>query len=963
MTIRLIRCSVLALALGALSGCLDDVTEMARGVVPFLPPSKYIERGGRKLTRSEAAFYQKLTDLSRATKVNPRDAVAYNAIGELLMKKGSYSLAKRCFLDAIDFDPTLSEPHHNIGRLYLLEERYHGALEELDKAQKLSPDDASLRMRVGEAHAGLGKVGEALGDFNEAIALDKEFTPVYLAKARLLYSQRNYGEAADACREALRNIPPYTPPPAAVKKQTNIGLLDNLLPNQKITEDDTPPPTYKEEASYDLALCLKAQGSYSEAISALAVAETAEDGRADVQILKANCQDLMNDTGGALATLTALRTLRPDMAEIPKLMARLYDKTGQSDLAAKTRLDAAELDQSDKALQEEALKDAEGKSNKPRTIQLYERLARIDTDNLRYRVALAEAYDAAAIKREAALAWQEVLNLRERINEQARRDGEVRTSSDPYMINPTEHEIRRRTGMLYSDIPGFQGKAMLHFKRCLQLVPNDGEVHRRLGEMLLQSKNFSEAERHIRETLKIYPDDAKAHSNLATLHAAQNNYDDAVAEYQKAIKADPALDIAQLNLAKVFLGQNRRDEALVPLLAYTKLKPLDIEAHRILADLYRDLGNKTAALEEYETILALEEEKGFNPQAVIDISKVKRAMGDKNASISDLEAQIEKHPSELNLLVPAGRYYSGDKLHVRAVFTWERVLNICGNDDRFQKVRNEALTALASEYDAMGRKPDAIRMNETAGKGGDPEGYRRAAAMYLKNGETEKAIDCLKKVLTLRTSDVEARRQLAELYQTSAKGPEHEEALRLYQEIITLMPKDLTAHVNCGHLLVEFNRFAEGMDEYELVLRENPKNTAALLGRGVLFRKRSRYKDALEDYLKAIAADPTLAKAYYNAALIYDYYLPDPTKAREYYQKFVENGGDPSKVPNDTPTAVPASRKTNEQTRTSRKPGVEAEIIEIGIQPSTALEFGEVRRPKTESGKDAKAEPVDLNRK
>ncbi|MEI6231969.1 MAG: tetratricopeptide repeat protein [Planctomycetota bacterium] len=911
MKTRLLHTALLGIALLALTGCVvDDVPDSIRGIVPFLPPSKFVDRGGRKLTRSEAAFYQKLTDLSRATKVNPRDAVAYNAIGELLMKKGSYSLAKRCFLDSIDFDGTLSEPHHNVGRLYLLEERYHGALEELEKAQKLSPDDAGIRMRVGEAHAGLNKTGLALEDFNEAIALDKEYTPAYLAKARLLYAQRSYGEAADVCRTALQNIPPYTPPPAAVAKQTNIGLLDNILPNQKITEDDTPRPTYKEEAAYDLALCLKAQGLYSEAISALLGAESAADGRADVQILKAKCQDLMNDSSGALATLGLLRVANPDMAEVPKLMARLQDKMGQADLAAKTRLEAAELDQSDKDLQEEALRDAEAKRNKPRIIQLYERLTRIDPDNLRYRVEIARAYDEALIKREAAISWQEVLNLRERIVEQARRDGEVKSNPDPYFSTPPEHDIRRRTGMLYSDIPGFQGKAMLHFKRCLQLQPNDGEIHRRLGEMLLQSKNFSEAERHIRETLRVFPNDAKAHHNLATLHATQNNYDEAVEEYKKAIAADPNLDVAYVNLAKVLLGQNRRDEALQPLNDYTHLKPLDVEALRMLADLYRDLNNKTAALGVYERIVALESENGGNIDDLTKAVKVMWDMGNKNAAISDLEAQIEKHPSELRLLIPAGRFYSDNKQHTKAIYTWNRVLNISGNDDRMAKERAEALKHLAEEYDANGRNADAIKYNEMAGKGGDPEGYRRAADMYLKKGDTAKALDNFKLILVMKPSDIDARRNIAELLQTSAKSQDRDEALKLYQEIITLLPKDEAAHVNCGNLLADGNRFSEAQDEYDITLRLNAQNTSALIGRGVLFRKRSRYKDALEEYLKAIAIDPEFTRAYYNVAVLYDYYLKDPVKAADYYQKYIQHGGDPKKVTPETGASESAPLKS-----------------------------------------------------
>ncbi len=955
---RIFRCAVLALALLVLGGCVEDITDLARGALPFMPPSKYVERGGRKLTRSEAAFYQKLTDLSRATKVNPRDAVAYNAIGELLMKKGSYSLAKRCFLDAIDFDGTLSEPHHNVGRLYLLEERYHGAMEELERARKLSPDDASIRMRLGQAKAGLNQVGEALSEFNEAINLDKEYTPVYLEKARLLYSQHNYNEAADACREALSHIPPFTPPPAAVQQQTNISFLDKIIPGQTITEDDSPPPTYKEEASYDLALCLKAQGQYGEALSALAGAETAEDGRADVQILRAKLQDLMGDSGGALATLGLLRTAKPDMAEVAKLIARMQDKLGQSDLAVKTRLEAAELDQSDKDLQEEALRDAEARHNRPRIIQLYERLARVDPDNLRYRIQLAQAYEEAGIKREAALAWQEVVNLRERVLEQTRKDPDAKTAPDPYLDNPSERDVRRRVGLLYSDIPGFQGKAMLHFKRCLQLVPDDGEVHRRLGEMLLQTKNYSEAERHIRETLRIYPNDAKSHQNLATLHASQNRYDDSVEEYRKAITLDPKLEVAQLNLAKVLLGQNRREEALDPLKAYVVLKPLDIEAHRMLADLFRDLNNRPAALAELEALYALEVENGGDIEDMVKTITVEWDMGDKKSSISDLEAQIEKHPSEMRLLLPAGRYYSQLKQHVRAIYTWKRVLSIAGNDERYAQNRSEALTHLAAEFDAQGRMDDAIKMNELAGKGGDAEGWRRVAEMYLKKDDKVKAIGAYKEIIKLKAQDVDARRQLAELIQTSPKPQDREEALKLYQEILALMPKDEPSRVNCANLLVDVNRFSEAQDEYELVLRQNPKNTAALVGRGVLFRKRARYKDALDDYLKALETDPELAKAYFNAALIYDYYLPDPVKAKQYYRRFVECGGDPAKLPQDMP--VQAAKKRDPAKNAAPVAG-EIDPSDLGA-PRAAVPTARVRG-KPDELNDVKAETVDADKK
>ena len=89
-------CAFLAGAGGllALTACMEQV----RNAIPFLPPSKYVERGGRLLTREEAAWCQKLVDLRDAIKANPKDAVAYDTLGELFQKKRRLQKRQRLLL-------------------------------------------------------------------------------------------------------------------------------------------------------------------------------------------------------------------------------------------------------------------------------------------------------------------------------------------------------------------------------------------------------------------------------------------------------------------------------------------------------------------------------------------------------------------------------------------------------------------------------------------------------------------------------------------------------------------------------------------------------------------------------------------------------------------------------------------------------------------------------------------------
>src|SRR5208283_3609619 len=98
----------------------------------------------------------------------------------------------------------------------------------------------------------------------------------------------------------------------------------------------------------------------------------------------ARLQEADGDLAGSLATLQLLRLDYPEMAEIPKRIAGLYQKTGQTQLAAKTRLEAAELDQSDRELQEEAVENAAQLKDSARVIAMYERLVRVAPGEVRY---------------------------------------------------------------------------------------------------------------------------------------------------------------------------------------------------------------------------------------------------------------------------------------------------------------------------------------------------------------------------------------------------------------------------------------------------------------------------------------------------------------------------------------------------------------------------------------------------
>ena len=890
-------CAAAALTCAALlmSGC-----GAVRNYVPFLPPSNFVDVGGRMLSREEIAYYEEIKAHNKYAKIDPNSGVSYNALGELFQRKGHYPFAKELYVEAIGKDPTLSEAHHNLGVITLYEENYKDAQTHLTRAHALSPNDARIHHHLGLSYDGLGQHQAALQSFDKALVLDPEHSPAYLDKARTLYRLAKYREAEDVCRKAIANLPKVVVAQTAGDNRSE--LLKMIWPSGT---DPSRPDTAFEEAHYDLALCLKAQGRHAEALTALVPAEQSklsEVTRADVQTLKARLLEASGNRGAAIATLDVLRKEYPAKAAIVKQLARLYQENGQLDLAVRSRLEAAELDHSDRALQFDAARDAEARKDFPQQIAVYERLTRLDPADLDSRRKLARAYDQAGIVRQAALTYQEVVS---------------RAPEDLLTV--------RRLGILYADLPGFQGRAVLQFKRVLAVNPKDAEVLRRMGELHLVSKNPSEAEKYLREALKLTPNDPLVHKATGDLYVMQRRGEDAVQAYRRALELKPELVEIQWALARVMLSVDLREDAIKPLEIYLLAKPDDVDARRSYADALRDLNRRAEAVKQYQTIIEL---RPRDEKTTKELAKLATLLGQRGEAAGMYEAILEKDPSDLDALRSAARLYDDQKQPLRAMYCWQRLL-------KFRSEDQEGLAALAADYRAIGDEDAAIRTYEVLGHA---DAWRNVAFLRLKRNEPKLARAAYRKIIALNKSDGPARAGLAGLLQLSENETEREEAVLLYQELLQLDPKDTRARVNLANLLTESNRFAEAQEQFEHALRLDKQHAAAHVGLGVILRKRGKLNEAKEHYQAALQSDPNCKLAHFNMGLLCDFHLEKPDEARTHYDRFVRLGGDPKLLPKadgagslGTPDASP-----------TRKPGAEvllpAEPVELQDAPKTTHE-------------------------
>ncbi len=94
------------------------------------------------------------------------------------------------------------------------------------------------------------------------------------------------------------------------------------------------------------------------------------------------------------------------------------------------------------------------------------------------------------------------------------------------------------------------------------------------------------------------------------------------------------------------------------------------------------------------------------------------------------------------------------------------------------------------------------------------------------------------------------------------------QALFIYDEIISIKPDFIDAFLNRGVILCRLMRFLEGLKDFDLVIKLKPNYAIAFNNRGNALTELGRYDEAIESYDQAIKIDPNYADALTNFAII-----------------------------------------------------------------------------------------------
>ncbi len=282
---------------------------------------------------------------------------------------------------------------------------------------------------------------------------------------------------------------------------------------------------------------------------------------------------------------------------------------------------------------------------------------------------------------------------------------------------------------------------------------------------------------------------ARRYRELAGISNRGDYIDRAVAEYKKAMEADPESLFLRVELAGLYWHTGRTADAVRDAEAVLKVNPDQIDAHRLLANIYwRNLGES-------------------QPDKVAKESLRK--------AIEHFEALTRLSPKDTDNELILGRLYSLNNQRDKAEQTYKKLLSADPDS-------KGALGSLAQLYFDHGDYDQAIDLLKRIPESDlDPRMMAMLAYAYAQARDFDNAIAMYEKVLTQSPDNQEVRRAYADALAADGK---FDAARAELQKIIKLEPEDGATYLRLGQLDRQEGKFDQARQEFDKAKALMPEN-------------------------------------------------------------------------------------------------------------------------------------------
>jgi tetratricopeptide (TPR) repeat protein len=311
---------------------------------------------------------------------------------------------------------------------------------------------------------------------------------------------------------------------------------------------------------------------------------------------------------------------------------------------------------------------------------------------------------------------------------------------------------------------------------------------------------------------------ARRYKELAGTQNSGDFVDRAISEYKQAMEADPDSLFLRVELAELYSHIGRTQDATREAEAVLKVNPDQVEAHRLLAEIY------------------------FRNLAESQPEKV--AKQNLHKAIEHLEAVTRLDPSDAGSFVLLGRLYKANNQNDKAEEVFKKVLNSDPGS-------RSALYNLAEVYVDQGDYREAISLlSKIPEDEMDVHWLGLLGFAYSQNHDLDQAVTTYQKALAQDPENQDMARAYAEALVANGQTAAARAQL---EKILKAAPDDAATYLRLGHIDRAEGRFEQARQELERARSLAPDNLEVAFEQALLedaVGKEDKAIEVLEGLLK-----------------------------------------------------------------------------------------------------------------
>ncbi len=605
--------------------------------------------------------------------------------GRRYYDKGEYEKASIQFRNALQNDPDSADAYYELALSYLHLRRWPEAYRALVSANNLfDSKNPSVHMELAELYFAAHDFDNAEKEATFVLNSQANYAPAFQVLGALLVGRNQQEKALEAFKKIvdLRQNDPVAYTNLAL---VEIGAHDLDNAEKHLRKAIAVDPAYAV-GFLNLANFYRLQGRMPEA--ELVLKQGAEQNPASIEASLNLATALYEDgkADGAEAVLTELRTHNTNTVDTAIAIGDLYFQQkdlNRAESEYRRGLVAAPKNMDLEERIVEVLLDT-GRLSEGQALD--ERLLKESPSNLTLHLARGRILMAQG-KREEAISELRRQTVQSPDSAQAHQflgwaiwqNGDLASGEDEMKralnLDPNLLEDLQTLAQV-SLAHGEFGAAVDYATRALRIQPNDPAQHSILGIAYLRLGQSEKAGQQMLAAQAIDPKNPIYHVELAAIYAAQGKKTEADGELNTALQSgrDSTDILGQVEDLRVSLHD--RAKAIGDVRQFINTHPQSGDAHRILAALYADGEEYSAAKQELARALELDPKLLL---AYLQLGKACQAEKDDDCAVSNYEKALELQPQFPPLLTLLGNLYIAKGDLAKAENDFEQALAVDPN--------------------------------------------------------------------------------------------------------------------------------------------------------------------------------------------------------------------------------------------------------------------------------------------